>query len=186
VKQKIVINGEIDMALMKLSDYYPNHIKDLFDGHDITNFSVYANDTDDNEQNKVGSVKDMLVDKTDGRFRYFIVDTGFWVFGKKVLLPVGMARLDYDKERLYVAGLTKDQVENLPEFSDDLKIDNDYEERVRSSYRPLVPRATIPQPPAGVTYDYQQEPYFYDLDDPSFRSYEQRLRERRSSQTSRF
>lgn len=173
------------MALMKLSDYYPNHTKDLFDGHDITNFSVYASDSDDNDQDKVGSVKDMLVDETDGRFRYFIIDTGFWVFGKKVLLPIGLGRLDYNKERLYVAGLTKDQVENLPEFSDDLKLDTDYEERVRSSYRPLVPSSTITQPPAATAYNYQQEPYFYDLNDPAFRSYEQRLRDRRSTGASR-
>ncbi|MEP0914420.1 PRC-barrel domain-containing protein [Leptolyngbya sp. GB1-A1] len=176
------------MALMKLSDYYPNHTKDLFDGHDITNFSVYANDFDDNDQDKVGSVKDVMVDETDGRFRYFIVDTGFWVFGKKVLLPVGLARLGYDKERIYVAGLTKKQVEDLPEFSDDLRIDNDYEERVRSSYRPLIPSPTVVQPPAGAAYDYMQEPYLYDQNDAAFRSYEQRLRDRRATttQASRF
>lgn len=174
------------MALMKLSDYYSDHKKDLFNGHDITNFSVYANDTGDNDQDKVGSVKDMLVDETDGHFRYFIVDTGFWVFGKKVLLPVGMGRLDYDKERLYVSKITKDQVEDLPEFSDDLKIDNDYEERVRSSYRSSVPSSNLIQPSrVDTSYDYHQEPYFYDLNDPTLRSYEQRMRDRRSNQTSR-
>jgi PRC-barrel domain len=173
------------MALMKLSDYYPDHTRDLFDGHNVTSFSVYANDLDD-DPNKVGSVKDVLVDETDGRFRYFIVDTGFWVFGKQILLPVGLARLNYDKERLYVSGITKEQVENLPEFSDDLQIDNEYEERVRSSYRPLVSGPTIPQPPAGVAYDYMQEPYLYDQSDAAFRSSEQRLRDRRSTQASRF
>lgn len=173
------------MALIKLSEYYPNHGKDLFDGHDITHFSVYANDSDDNDQDKVGSVKDILVDETDGRFRYFIVDTGFWVFGKNVLLPVGLAKLNYDRDRLYVSGLTKDQVEDLPEFSDRLEVNHDYEEHVRSSYSPLVNRSTIPQPPAGAAYDYQQEPYFYDLSDSTFRSYEQRVRDRRNTSASR-
>ncbi|MEG3437915.1 PRC-barrel domain-containing protein [Pannus brasiliensis CCIBt3594] len=173
------------MALMKLSDYYPDRDKNFFGGHDISHFSVYANDADDGDRDKVGSVKDILVDENDGRFRYFIVDTGFWVFGKKVLLPVGLARLDYARERLYVAGLTKDQVEHLPEFSDDLKIDNDYEERVRTSYRPLVPSSTVAPPVAGATYNYQNEPYFYDLDDPAFRSYERSAFERRSAGTTR-
>ncbi|WP_088889075.1 PRC-barrel domain-containing protein [Leptolyngbya ohadii] len=173
------------MALMKLSDYYPNHTKDLFGGHDITNFSVYANDLD-NDPDKIGSVKNVLVDETDGRFRYFIIDTGFWVFGKQILLPVGMAQLNHDKERLYVSGITKEQVENLPEFSDDLRIDNEYEERVRSFYRPMLLGPTIPQPPSGVAYDYRQEPYLYDLNDPTFRSYEQRVRDRRSTPASRF
>jgi len=173
------------MALLKLHDYYPDHTKDLFGGHHITNFSVYANDADDNDQDKVGSVKDMLVDENSGRFRYFIIDTGFWIFGKKVLLPVGMAHLDYDKERLYIPGLTKEQVEKLPEFNDDLKIDNDYEERVRSSYRPMISRSSVTQPSTGSVYDYQQEPYFYNLNDPMFNSYEQRMRDHRPTKTSR-
>jgi len=173
------------MALMKLSDRYPNHVKDLFDGHNITNFSVYANDMDDNDQDKVGSVKDILIDEKDGRFRYFVIDTGFWVFGKKVLLPVGMAKLNYDKERLYVNGLTKEQVENLPEFNEALVIDNDYEEQVRLSYRPMIQPTTITPFSAGATYDYQQEPYFYEMNDPAFRSYEQQMRDRQSAQASR-
>jgi len=173
------------MALVKLDAFYPNHSKDTFNGHDITHFSVYANDADDNDQDKVGSVKGMLVDENDGRFRYFIVDTGFWVFGKKVLLPVGLARLNYDKERIFVQGLTKDQVEKLPEFNDDLKIDHDYEERVRSSYRPLISSPTISQSATGTAYDYQQEPYFYDNSDPAFRDYEQRLRARKPTGASR-
>lgn len=174
------------MPLMKLSDYYPDHKKDLFDGHDITNFVVYANDSDDIDQDKVGSVKDMLVDENDGRFRYFIVDTGFWFFGKNVLLPVGLARLNFDRERLYIPGLTKEQVENLPEFSDDLKIDNDYEERVRSSYQPLVPSSILHHSPTDEASTYQPDSYFYDLNDPMFRSYAERLRDRRPRQTSRF
>jgi len=170
------------MALVKLGAFYPNHGKDAFDGHDITHFSVYANDSD-NDQDKVGTVTDMLVDENNGRFRYFIVDTGFWVFGKKVLLPVGLARLNYDNERIFVQGLTKEQVENLPEFTENLRIDRDYEDRVRAGYRPLVPTATIPQPPVGAAYDYGQEPYFYEMNDPKFRSYEQRLWNRRGAGT---
>jgi PRC-barrel domain len=178
------------MALMKLSDYYSDTNRDLFNGHDITNFTVYANDADDHDQDKVGSVKDILVDEADGRFRYFIVDTGFWFFGKQVLLPVGLAQLNFDKERLYVAGLTKDQVENLPEFSDDLKIDNDYEERVRSSYRPIIPSSTRVQALgggalAGSTSSDLQATGYYDLNDPVFRSSEQRLRDLRFNRSSR-
>lgn len=175
------------MPLMKLSDYYPYDSKDLFDGNDIKSFSVYANDGE-GEYDKVGSVKGVLVDDITGIFRYFVIDTGFWVFGKNVLLPVGLAMLDYDKERLYVASLTKKQIEDLPEFSDDLKIDNEYEERVRSTYRPLVASSVklqSSQSPEVVVYDYRQEPYFYDLNDLRIRSYEQRLRDRRSTSSSR-
>lgn len=171
------------MALIKLSDYYPHGTKDLFGDHDITKFSVYATDTSDNDKDKLGSVKDLLVDETNGRFRYFIVETGFLGIGKKVLLPVGMGRFDYDKERLYVPGFNKEQADNLPEFNDDLKIDNDYEERVRTSYGSTVQRSNIDRTATpSSTYDYEREPYFYDLNDITFRSYEDRMRDRRSSQ----
>ncbi len=47
---------------------------------------------------------------------YFVVDTGPWIFGKKVLLPAGVVeRVDYDNGDVYV-GLTKDQIKNSPEF----------------------------------------------------------------------
>ena len=45
---------------------------------------------------------------------YFVVDTGPWIFGKKVLLPAGVVeRVDYDNGDVYV-GLTKDQIKNSP------------------------------------------------------------------------
>jgi len=98
----------------------------------------------------------MLVDETDGRFRYFIIDTGFWVFGKKVLFPV--FRIDYDDKHVYAERLTKEQVQDLPEFSEDLAINNDYEERVRGVYRPLVATSTWVRFITLIP-DYDQEPY---------------------------
>ncbi|WP_066381295.1 MULTISPECIES: PRC-barrel domain-containing protein [unclassified Anabaena] len=166
------------MALYKLDEYYPDYSTDLFDGYDIKTFDVYA------ENDKVGSVQNVLVDETDGSFRYFIIDTGFWVFGKKVLLPVGLARLDYNTRHVYVPGLTKQQVEDLPEFSEDLAIDREYEERVRGVYRPTL--TTVPPSPFEydiATYNYRQEPYFYDITDPRLRSYQQRLIDRRGRPT---
>lgn len=159
------------MVLYKLDEYYPDYQSEIFDGYDIKSFDVYA-------QDDIGSVKNMMVDD-DGNFRYFIVDTGFWVFGKNVLLPVGMANIDYDDKWVLVTLLSKQQVE-LPEFTEDLAIDRDYEERVRGIYRPLVASPT-PSPLYNADpYDYTQEPYFYYLQDCNLRTYEERLRERRS------
>lgn len=38
-----------------------------------------------------------------------------WISGKKVLLPIGLSRIDYEARRLYVDGLSCGQVNNLPE-----------------------------------------------------------------------
>lgn len=117
------------MPLAKIADLYPNYKEDIFGGEDIKSFSVY-----DYTNDKIGSVHDIIVDDS-GRFRYLVIDTGFWIFGKKVLLPVGRASIDYSQERVYAKGLTKDQAENLPEYDDSMIVDYDYEERVRRVYR---------------------------------------------------
>jgi stress response protein YsnF len=98
----------------------------------ISSYSIYAQGED-----KVGTAKDLLVDDS-GRFRYLLVDTGPWIFGKTVLLPIGLARFDYDRTRIYVDGLTKSQVENLPEYDDDMVVDEHYEERIRGVYQPIA------------------------------------------------
>lgn len=154
------------MALLKIKDFDPNY-RDTFGGYDIKGLDVYSEVDDE----KIGSVDDLLVDE-GGYFRYFIVDLGFWGFGKKVLLPVGCAQVDSDGKHVYALGFTKDRAENLPEFSEDLKLDDSYEERVRGVYRSPVNSPVASQPvasraaygsgaPAQVAPGYQQVPAGY-------------------------
>jgi len=134
------------MALYKLHDFDPSY-RDSFNGDDVKGLDVYTNSNDE----RIGKINDALVDD-NGNFRYLIVDMGFWVFGKKVLLPIGQARIAYDDRRVY-AKLTKQQVENLPEFTDDLKVDQGYEEQVRDVYRPSVASSATATGVAGMTQD---------------------------------
>jgi uncharacterized protein (TIGR02271 family) len=176
------------MPLYKIKDFDPNY-RNYFDNQDILGFDLYSG----NE--KVGSIDDLLVDD-NGKFRYFVINTGIWVFGKKVLLPVGRARVSYSDRRIYVDHLTREQVENLPEYRDDMVVDYDYEERVRNVYRPT---ATAPveagssleaTPPLETTatgtpathdrttYNYTHDPALYDInerDHQQLRLYEERL-----------
>lgn len=124
------------MALLKLEDFDPNY-RDTFEGGDLKGLSVYAEGDE-----KIGTVSDVLVDE-QGNFRYFLVDLGFWIFGKKVLLPVGRSRIDYGADRVYAIGMTREQADHLPEFSSLEKIDYDYEEQVRGVYRPATTRSTM-------------------------------------------
>ncbi|HEY9619969.1 MAG TPA: PRC-barrel domain-containing protein [Crinalium sp.] len=174
------------MALIRLKDIKHNHQNSNDnDKFSFDSFSVYT--TTDDE--KVGSVKDALVDENGGMFRYLIVDTGPWVLGKSILLPIGLARFDYNDERVYVDGLTKEQVKNLPEFNDDLKIDEDYEERVRGVYRPLTANWSTQSMSNQVfdrsAYSYDQDPYLYNRnvdDSDRLRLYEQRFNRSRTPQ----
>ena len=160
------------MALVKIADYYPNYKQDIFGGDDIKGYDVYS---ENNE--KIGGVYDALLDNDSGRFRYFVVDTGFWIFGKKVLLPIGRARIAYERHRVYATSMTKEQVENLPEYNDHMTVDYDYEERVRNIYRPANQAATTPTYNRD-TYTYAHDQELYDTNEQAHQNlklYEERL-----------
>jgi hypothetical protein len=65
---------------------------------------------------------------------YIVVDTGPWIFGKKVMIPANMIdRIDLDNEDVYVAA-TKEQIKNAPEFDEDSYRDQPYRERLGDYY----------------------------------------------------
>jgi uncharacterized protein (TIGR02271 family) len=133
------------MSLHKIKDFDPNY-NNHSDDPDIKGLSMYAG----NE--KMGSIYDVLVDD-EGKFRYLVIDTGGWIMGKKVLLPIGHARIDYKGKRVYADSLTKTQVEALPEFTDGMLMDYDKEEQVRGVYRSAMPKMQQNAPTAsGVGY----------------------------------
>lgn len=174
------------MALMKLDDFDSNYVQ-TFEGDDVKGFGVYTE-----AEEKIGSVSDVLVDE-EGHFRYLVVDLGFWIFGKKVLLPVGLSRINYNTDRVYAINMSRKQAEDLPEFSDRTVADYDYEERVRNVYRnsyntPVDADYAVSTPEAiGTTglsnfdrdsYTYDREPAFFGMnerDHQTFRLYEERL-----------
>jgi len=155
------------MPLYKLEEFDPQY-RETFGGDDVKNLDLYTEGGI-----KVGSVSDALVDQ-DGRFRYLVIDTGFDTLGKRILLPIGLSRINYPEQRVYVDGLSKQQVEMLPEYHENFVVDEDYEEKVRSVFRPANSEVIYDR----NTYNYQQEPNLYDLNDQyhqTLRLYEERL-----------
>jgi hypothetical protein len=78
----------------------------------------------------IGKVDDATND-VDGSF--IVVDTGPWIFGKKVMLPAGVInRVDLDTETVFV-NRTKDQIKNAPEYDEDMhRKDVGYRDRYRT------------------------------------------------------
>ena len=157
------------MALQKIEEFYPNYKEEIFAGDDIKGFDVYAGDSDE----KVGTVYDALVDET-GRFRYLVVDTGIWIFGKKVLLPIGSARFDYGARRVHATGLrSKAQAEQLPAYNELEPVDYDGEEKVRGVYRNQDTAASTPAASTATPASYDRSNYSYDIDRPLYETNEQ-------------
>lgn len=119
------------MALVKITDFDPNYSSTVGD-KDLISYSVYSDVTNE----KIGTTEDILVDENNGNFRYFVVDIGAWIFGKKILLPVEYCQIKFDIQQVYAQAMTKEQAENLPEFSSSLRVDREYEEQVSAIYPP--------------------------------------------------
>ncbi|BAZ24604.1 hypothetical protein NIES4073_55000 [Kalymmatonema gypsitolerans NIES-4073] len=155
------------MPLYKLADFDPNY-RETFGGDDIRTLDLY---TEGNV--KIGSVADVLVD-ADGRFRYLVIDTQYDSSDKRILLPIGLSRIDYNQHRVFVDGLSKEQVQRLPEYRDNITVDYDYEEQVRGAYRPISSDVAYNRD----TYNYQQDASLYNLNEENhqtFKLYEERL-----------
>jgi hypothetical protein len=104
---------------------------DLVETASIEGFSVEATD---------GSIGKIDQATTDVGSSYIVVDTGPWIFGKKVLLPAGMIeRVDRDDETVFV-GLTKEQIKNAPEFEETTYRDDAYRSSLGTYYEPYLDR----------------------------------------------
>jgi hypothetical protein len=65
---------------------------------------------------------------------YLVVDTGPWIFGRKVLLPAGtVERVDHVDRKVYV-DRTKEQIKKSPEYDKDSFTTEEYRERVAGYY----------------------------------------------------
>jgi hypothetical protein len=98
---------------------------DMTANMDLTGFSVEAAD------GGIGKVDEATYETTRS---YIVVDTGPWIFGKKVLLPAGVVeRVDLDSETVFV-NRTKDDIKNAPEFDETMYQDEEYRRRIGTYY----------------------------------------------------
>ena len=94
-------------------------------GNALVGFNVEASD------GGIGKVDD-ATDDVSGSF--IVVDTGPWIFGKKVMLPAGVIEtVDFDAETVYVSR-TKDEIKNAPEYDESKHGDTAYQTQLGGYY----------------------------------------------------
>jgi hypothetical protein len=76
------------------------------------------------------------IDKASQQARsgYIVVDTGPWIFGKKVMLPAGVIRAVDDQAETVFVNRTKEQIKNAPEFDESLIEDQSYRGKLGTYY----------------------------------------------------
>jgi hypothetical protein len=95
---------------------------------DLVGYTVVALD------GTIGKVDEV---NTEIGARYLVVDTGPWIFGKKVMVPAGIVyRVDTGDERVYVRR-TKEQIQEAPEFDVARYRDPAYRQELGTYYEQL-------------------------------------------------
>ena len=78
---------------------------------DVTGYDVEATD------GHIGKVDEAT---NEPQSSCLVVDTGFWIFGKKRMIPAGVVqRIDPDEKQVFV-GMTKDQMKDAPDYDADV------------------------------------------------------------------
>ena len=110
---------------------YTDH--ETWRGTDITGFKVQAAD------GEIGSVDEATYEVGAS---YIVVDTGPWIFGKKVLLPAGVIDMvDLDSQKLMV-NRTKEEIEKAPEFDSERYHEQAYRDNIGTYYGERMPAGT--------------------------------------------
>ena len=108
-------------------------------GADLTGYKVEAAD------GGIGKVDEA---SHEVRAECLVVDTGPWIFGKKVLLPAGTVNhIDHEERKVYV-DRTKDQIKSAPEFDPDRYTDQVYRDKIGGYYGGSYQTPGGPIPPA--------------------------------------
>ncbi len=96
---------------------------------EVIHFYVEAADGD------IGHLEDFLIDNEDWTIRYMVIDTVNWLPGKKVLVAAEWAdEIGWDDEKVHV-GMTRNRIENSPEYDSSALPSRDYEEKLHQHYR---------------------------------------------------
>jgi hypothetical protein len=94
-------------------------------GDDLVGYDVEAVD------GSIGKIDESTVD-TDKA--HVVVDTGWWIFGKKRLIPAGAITAVDHVDRKVALQLTKDQVKDAPDLDGVTSFTNDDDRRAYDEY----------------------------------------------------
>ncbi|HEY0642056.1 MAG TPA: PRC-barrel domain containing protein [Nocardioides sp.] len=93
---------------------------------DLVGYEVEASD---------GSIGKIDEASTEASAKWLVVDTGFWIFGKKRLIPAGaVVGIDHEAERVMVS-MSKDAIKAAPDY-DKADWDDDARSRHTDYYTP--------------------------------------------------
>jgi hypothetical protein len=104
-------------------------------GVDLVGYKVEATD---------GGIGKIDSASHDVNSSYLVVDTGVWIFGKKVLLPAGVVNHVDHEDRTVFVDRSKDQIKSAPEYDADSHTDPAYRDKLGGYYGDTYGSAATP------------------------------------------
>jgi hypothetical protein len=117
---------------------------------DVTGYAVISERGDE-----LGRILDYILDES-GEIRYLALETGLWIFGKKVLIPVGLCRIDATKQEVTVKNFDRNQIDAMPAFEEIEDVDRDYELDLLTRYDVAVPDLNSSENNVAAPFPYDQ------------------------------
>ena len=108
---------------------------------DIKGYEVAARD------GNIGKIEEVVRNKNGGAS--LVVDTGFWIFEKKRMIPAGVVNTIDDDHRIVYVTMTKDEIKQAPDYDEQRRNDESYRRDVGSHYEgdPVGPQPGPDLPP---------------------------------------
>lgn len=100
----------------------------LWNASAINGFAVAASD------GEIGTVNDLLFEDVGWAVRWLVVDTGNWLTGRKVLLPLGALGQPDAVQRRFPVKLTRQQVRDSPDIDVDQPVSRQAESLIYEHY----------------------------------------------------
>ncbi|GAA4792296.1 PRC-barrel domain-containing protein [Streptomyces ziwulingensis] len=120
------------MPMERIWSYAPGSGR--VEGEDLTGCTVVASD---------GTIGQVDREADHYGLRHLVVDTGVWVFGRSVLVPVGVVESVDPEARKITLACTEAEVKAAPRFRTDSEtMDREYLTAVGEYYHGLPPRDT--------------------------------------------
>lgn len=104
--------------------------RNLISSGDVQGTDVYSP-----QEEKIGDIDHLMIDKQSGRVLYAVMSFGGFLGLGQSHYPVPWSALHYDTSLGgYMTNITEDQLRNAPSFSEDSFTNRDWEQRVHQHY----------------------------------------------------
>lgn len=104
-------------------------MRKLWKLHNLERFTLTAHD------GEIGRIESIYFDDQEWLIRYFVVKTGGWLTGRKVLIAPDMIRDVDEKQETINVDLSREEIENAPPVETEQPVSRHYEEEYYRHYR---------------------------------------------------